>query len=330
MKKEKTAIDAVITWVDGREENHKKERKKALKKTDLEAEKEIVTGHDKTRFYDNGEIKYCIYSIRKYAPWIRKIFLVTDNQRPSFLTPELAEDLNVELVDHKIIFRGYESVLPTFNTRTIECGLWRIPGLSPYFIYFNDDFVLSKKVKRKHFFRKDSVVLRGEWNKIAKYGDVKMMLTNWVNILAKNLFGITRSMHLLLQMKSAKLAGLNKQYYRTPHVPHPIRKETLATFFKKYPDLLEKNIKYKFRSTEQFSAIFLAHHLEIKNSNAILRDASDYVMINGELDFTLTLSKKLKLIKDGSIRFLCIQGFEKLKNHHQREIEEMLQEKLGI
>src|SRR5690606_2257866 len=81
------------------------------------------------RFHNAGEIDYCITSIFKFAPWIRKVFIVTDQQVPAFIN-KLANtpyESRVKIVDHKDVFAGYEENLPTFNSSSILSMLWRIP-----------------------------------------------------------------------------------------------------------------------------------------------------------------------------------------------------------
>lgn len=284
----------------------------------------MPTGRDNTRFINNGELEYCIASIRKFAPWIRTIHLVTDNQVPVFLTPEVQKKERINIVDHTEIFKSYEWVLPTFNSRTIETALWRIPDLAPRFIYFNDDFIITKKVMLEDFFIGDKVILRGRWSTMANYGRVRMKLNNMVSVIAKKVFGITRSMHLLLQIRSAKLAGFDRHYFRAPHVPHPIRTDTLKDFFNEHPSLFEANIKYRFRNMDQFSSINLANHLEIKNGHAVLRDAIDNIMINSEMDFSATIHKKLEKMDKREARFVCLQGFESFNEDHRERITETL------
>ena len=322
-------IDAVITWVDVNDPKHRKKWKKHKKKN-RNIDNELITGRDKTRFVNNGELQYCLCSIRKFAPWIRKIFLITDNQIPDFVDDEFIKDHNLSIINHKTIFKSYEWALPTFNSRTLESMLWRVPDLSNHFIYFNDDFVLTKPMSPSDFFRENRVVLRGSWKKIRNYGAFRLKINEWVSTIAKRLFGITRSMNLLLQIKSAKLAGFNYKYFKSPHVPHPLRKKSISDFFDINPLLLSENIRFKFRNMDQFSAVYLANHLEIKNDNAIIEDENDFIMINGEMEIGVTFESKLKKIKNQDIRFLCIQGFESLKNDQQLELDLILRDLLGI
>ncbi len=323
-------IDAVITWVDGNDPVHRQKRLKALNRDAIQSDKPLLTGKDKTRFVDNNEISYCIHSIRTFAPWIRNIYLVTDDQTPDFLTLEYRTENRIIIVDHKEIFASYEWALPTFNSRTIETALWRIPGLSDRFIYFNDDFILTAPVQPKDFFVNDKVILRGEWKKMTTYGPLRLRLNQLFSQFTKKYLGITRSMHLLYQIMGARLAGYQNQYFKTPHIPHPINTSTLKQYFANHPDLFKKNIKYPFRDTTQFSALSLADHLQIKLQKASLQPADTVLMINGEMDNRFTLRKKIKLIEKGEMQFICIQGAEKLPPKSKRHLTEVLSALLSI
>lgn len=324
-------IDIVITWVDGNDPEHKQKKRQALKKLKQDEEKKksaLLTGWDKTRFQDNGELYYCLQSIKKFAPWVRKVHLVTDNQIPDFLTETMKEDLKLNIVDHRDIFEGYEAALPTFNARTIETALWRIPDLAEKFLYMNDDFAFAAPVQPDCFFDGDRVILPGNWSPIRSYGPVRIKLNDWFSIFTKKVLGITRSMHLLLQMKSAQRAGFTDKYFRADHLPHPVRTETLKQFFTEHEKAFRDNIKYRFRNKRQFSAIFLARHLEIAIENAELKPVTDFVMINGETDPSFVVSRKLDQIRSGSVRYVCIQGFEILKEKMKKKTDQTFRELL--
>ena len=103
----------------------------------------------------------------KFASFVRKIFIVTDEQTPSIneivkkYFPKRISD--IEIIDHKHIFRDYEDFLPTFNSICISNMLWRIEGLSDHFVYFNDDVFLTRKISPEVWFKKARPVLRGNW-----------------------------------------------------------------------------------------------------------------------------------------------------------------------
>jgi hypothetical protein len=107
----------------------------------------------KRRITDNGELRYSLRSIRKYASWIEKIHIITNGHPPCWL------DLSHPAINHVIheeIFPD-TSVLPTFNSYAIECNLHRISSLSPCFLYFNDDFFLGRSIEVSTFIRDDEL-----------------------------------------------------------------------------------------------------------------------------------------------------------------------------
>ena len=105
-----------------------------------------------SRFQDNNELLYSLRSVSKYAPWLRRIYLVTNGQVPAWLN---TSHPRIRLVRHEQIFAN-RSHLPTFSSPAIESHLHRIPGLSRRFIYFNDDFMLMRRVYPSDFFTRSA------------------------------------------------------------------------------------------------------------------------------------------------------------------------------
>jgi hypothetical protein len=254
-KTENPIIDAVILWVDGNDEKHKAKLLSYLKDSN-----KIQSKKFRTRFDQVNEIKYTIDSILKFASYVRNIYVITDEQTPDFLINEHKETKynNVFIIDHKVIFNGYENYLPTFNCRPIETCLYRIPELAEHFIYFNDDFFLINQTKPTDFFQNGLPVLRGKWQKFDK------------DIFYKK-FKKARKGHKSIQQNAAKLAGFNK-YYNFKHTPHPLRKSTFEKYFKNNETIFIDNIKHKFRNDIQFTPQGLANHLEIKNKTCVFKD----------------------------------------------------------
>lgn len=141
MEKENYPIDAVILWVDGNDPEWQKEKNKYLKKYG----KEIDAGNN--RYRENGWLKYIFRGIETYAPWIRKVFLVTCGHYPSWLNLEYPK---LQLVRHSDFM--LQEHLPTFSAYSIDLQLWKIPELSEHFIYFNDDMFLTDFVSKRDFF----------------------------------------------------------------------------------------------------------------------------------------------------------------------------------
>ncbi|MBT8393379.1 MAG: Stealth CR1 domain-containing protein [Bacteroidia bacterium] len=247
-------IDAVILWVDGNDEKHKKKMLPYLKDTT-----KIQSKKFRTRFDQVNEIKFTIDSILKFAPFIRNIYIVTDEQTPDFLFKQSASDTykKVSVVDHNVIFSEYEEYLPTFNCRPIETCLYRIPDLAEHFIYFNDDFFLINDTKPTDFFKNGLPVLRGKWLKFDK------------DIFHKK-YKKAKVGHKAAQQRAAELTGFNK-YYNFRHTPHPLRKSTFENYFKENENVFKENIRHKFRHKNQFTPQGLANHLEIKNKTCIFK-----------------------------------------------------------
>ena len=247
-------IDAVILWVDGEDERHKEKILPYIKDTGRIKSKKF-----RTRFDQVNEIKFTIDSILKFAPYIRNIYVVTDEQTPSFLINRKTEDKykKVSIVDHSVIFKGYEEYTPTFNCRPIETCIYRIPNLAEHFIYFNDDFFLINETKPSDFYKDGLPVLRGKWLKFDE------------DIFYKKLKK-AKAGHKSIQQNAAKLIGFNK-YYNFKHTPHPLRKSTFENYFKVNKDVLIENIRHKFRNENQFTPQGLANHIEIKNKTCYLK-----------------------------------------------------------
>jgi DNA-binding XRE family transcriptional regulator len=248
-------IDAVILWVDGNDEKHKAKIKPYVKDKGSINSKKF-----RTRFDQVNEIKFTIDSILKFASFIRKIYIITDDQVPSFITAKNTENNyeKVSIVDHSEIFTGNEIFLPTFNCRPIETCLFRIPNLAEHFVYFNDDFFLMNETKPSDFFRNGFPVLRGKWQKFDK------------DIFYKK-FKKIRYGHKAAQQKAAQLIGFDS-YYNFRHTPHPLRKSTFENYFKENQDVFIENIRHKFRNKIQFTPQGLANHIEIKNETCVLKN----------------------------------------------------------
>ena len=60
----------------------------------------------------------------------------------------------MQIITHDQIFKD-KSQLPTFSSSAIELNLHRIPGISDYFIYFNDDVFLGQPVYPYDFYTLD-------------------------------------------------------------------------------------------------------------------------------------------------------------------------------
>lgn len=147
MTDESEAIDLVYLWVDGNDPKWQAKHDAVVGKTVASS-----SVNCKGRYADNDELKFSLRSAALYAPWIRKIFIVTDNQVPKWLD---TGNSKIQIVDHTDILPP-ES-LPCFNSSLIEQFLHRIPGLSERFLYANDDMLFNRPVTPSDFYAPDGL-----------------------------------------------------------------------------------------------------------------------------------------------------------------------------
>ncbi|MCX4830030.1 stealth family protein [Streptomyces sp. NBC_01016] len=135
-------IDAVYTWVDGNDPAW--QRRKATAK----GEAYHAESASDARFISRDELRYSVRSLHLFAPWIRNIYIVTDDQVPDWLREDLP---GLRTADHREIFRN-PADLPTFNSHSIESQLHHIEGIAEHFLYFNDDMFMGRPVAPHAFF----------------------------------------------------------------------------------------------------------------------------------------------------------------------------------
>lgn len=325
MHEKSNVIDVIVTWVDGRDPYHIERKNASLERHHRWNLKYTASGKSAVRFTDNNEIEYCLRGIRKFMPWVNNIFLVTDSQCPRFLTADVRSQLGIQIIDHRQIFDGYEEFLPTFNSRSIETALYRVPGLASQYIYFNDDFIPVAPAIPEDFFTAEGVVVRGQWldQNIPRLPTAVLAFALRVTALFSSK---DRSAHLLAQMKSARLAGFKNRYYKALHAPHPVRTETLIKFFHDHPNIFKKNIKYQFRNMNQFVGHPLAHHLEASADRLVQHDGHDCVTFSFGKE--INENAVLQSLAEKNIKFICLQSLELASDNLKNSIIEFLDHKI--
>lgn len=142
LQKEYPKIDFVVTWLDSNDPKWKKEYKHYKGINIIESDSGMP------RYRDWNLFHFWFRAVEQYAPWVNKIFLVTNGTFPKWINtghPKLV------LVNH----RDYipEEFLPTFNSCTIELHMNKIEGLSEHFVYFNDDCYLNAPISPDFYFK---------------------------------------------------------------------------------------------------------------------------------------------------------------------------------
>ena len=166
-------IDFVVTWLDSTDEEWQRQ---------YAYYKEKTTGRSESARFRNMDIfQYWFRAVEQYAPWVNKVFLVTNGTFPKWINDKHPK---LVLVRHSDYIP--EEFLPTFNSHTIELFMHRIKGLSEQFVYFNDDCFLNAPVFPEFFFRdglpcdnnKESMMNVPIYNNQDKYGIYMSILAN--------------------------------------------------------------------------------------------------------------------------------------------------------
>ena len=233
-------IDVVYTWVDGDDPAWL-----ARKNTVLAAlgRPPVAAAGGDARFRSRDELRYSLRSIDMYGPWVRNIYIVTDDQTPAWL--DIAHP-RIRIVSHKEIF-GSRGLLPTFNSHSIESQLHHIDGLAEHFLYFNDDVFFGRDVSPEQFFRSN-----GESLHFRSPTSVPMSPPSTEDDF--NFSAGKNNRALLLQTFGRTLT------HGFLHTPHALRKSVLNAIDLAYPADVARTAASQFRSTEDISIPSSLHH----------------------------------------------------------------------
>jgi len=259
-------IDLVYLWVDGND------KKWIAKKNAFIGKKDIPEATLEGRFINNDELRYALRSVQKYAGWIRKIFIVTDEQTPEWLN---TENPNIQVVDIREILPT--EALPCYNSVVIEYFLYKIPGLSEHFLYSNDDMFLNRPVEPQHFFDLRGLpIIRLQRSPLSKQiNSLKRLFQIHTNIYRKTIDFAAR----LVEKK------FNTYYSGTPH--HNIdayllsdnRKVVEEVFFNE----INLTINNHFRTEKDVQRIIFSYYALAVNKgilNYVNRNTSCRIRMN--------------------------------------------------
>lgn len=324
-------IDFVITWVDGNDPLWQKERMqyRADKTMDVSA----------ARYRDMETLKYWFRAVEKYAPWVNKIHFVTWGHLPDWLN---TENPKLHIVNHKdYIPKEY---LPTFSSHPIELNLHRIPGLSEYFVYFNDDMFLNAQVSPDFFFRKglpcdfaniDNIYCEGpddtyahilfnEANMISKHYSYVQSFSKYPFKYLNAAYTWKANLKNLLKLENRRcFLG-----FENHHLASPYLKQTFAGFWEKEYKTLSRVSKEKFRTPFDVSqSVFRYAQLASGNFYPVSKASRGKI-----LHLWQDLSELEAILADKDCKMLCLNDtireidFEQCKATVLAEFEKKLPE----
>ncbi len=254
-------IDVVYTWVNSQDEKWMKQYNEYKRK---------ISQNDSTslaRFENRNELKYSLRSIDLYAPWVRKIYIVSNCAPPDWLrfSDRIAWVYHEELFDSE--------VLPLFNSHAIETKLHKIKGLSKFFLYFNDDFFLTKPVRKNDFFDSN--------------GLSKINFERWGNVNGEP--DIAKPDYLNAAINGQRWLeskfGVSVTQFHC-HSPYPLRTDLLSELENECKEHFVKTGSTRFRGITDISAVsFLYHHYaylvqkgyKVHSNSLLIQSRQNYV-----------------------------------------------------
>jgi Stealth protein CR2, conserved region 2/Stealth protein CR3, conserved region 3/Stealth protein CR4, conserved region 4/Stealth protein CR1, conserved region 1 len=231
-------IDMVFSWVDGTDPVLSSSRARWLPQVVL------GDGDDsdaRTRQVD--ELRYALRSVRQNAPWVRRIFIVSDSRLPNWLIADHPEVTVVRAAEH---FSDL-SALPTFNSHAVETQLHRIEGLAEHFLYCNDDMFVGRRLAPSMFFTA---------------GGISRFIESAVRI-GGGAVDLRRSGHENAARNNRRLLADRLGYVITRHLAHspaPLRRSVLAELEAEFPREFAATQASRFRSATDVSVTNSLYH----------------------------------------------------------------------
>lgn len=136
------SIDFVVTWVDNNDSQWRISKDYYAEQYGVNIEM-----NSEARYRDWELMKYWFRSVEIHAPWVNKVYFITEGHIPEWLDLDCDKLVHVKHSDY--IDPKY---LPTFNSNVIELNMHNIESLSENFVSFNDDMFLNSNVLPSDFF----------------------------------------------------------------------------------------------------------------------------------------------------------------------------------
>gem|GEM_PF-2809319 len=198
--------------------------------------------------------------------------------------------------------------------------LWNIEGLSDYFIYLNDDFFFNAPAQVEDFLKAESLVIYGHWqNSFALKAKLK-----YRQLMSRQFGKPIQPKHMIAQMLGADVLGFNK-FFEIHHYPHIVDRHALKDYLLEHPQLLETQIKFKFRSVEQLNPISLMNHIKIHKQQAELKPDLELAYLKNQD----SLNSFIQALHNPDIKYGCIQSLDQLDSDAANKISTAMQEKLA-
>lgn len=324
------AIDFVVTWVDGNDPAWQADKAKHSP--------ERTPGDARAiRYREWDNLRYWFRAVEAFAPWVRKVHLVTWGHVPEWLN--LSCD-KLHIAAHRD-FMPPEYV-PSFSSRAIELNMHRIEGLADQFVYFNDDMFLLKPMKPEDFFKNG---LPRDVGVLSPYfADVRNSISGPV---ANNMEIINTTFSRKETIRARPSNWFNPQYklmnrftlaalvyprwfpgFWGSHFPNNYLKRTFETVWAQEHDALHKTCLHKFRDPRDVNH-WLVRYWQLASNQFLPRPVEGRLYVPLKNDLT----PAVKAITGGRHCMVClndregIDDFEGAKATIRAAFERVLPEK---
>jgi hypothetical protein len=245
-------VDLVFSWVDGSDPEYRRVRASYM-------ENAVVGEGDahEARFRQVDELKYALRSVHMFAPWVRRIYIVTDSRAPAWL----AEHPRVRIVRNEEFFPD-TSVLPVYNSQAVEAQLHHIEGLSEHFLYSNDDMFFGRQIGPSLFFSPGGVTKFVEASTRIGLGEDHPERSGFENAARVN--------RRLLWERFGRVT--------TRHLEHcaaPLRRSVIAELEREFPREFERTAASRFRAADNISVTnSLYHYYALLTGRAVTQETA--------------------------------------------------------
>ena len=307
-------IDFVVTWVDMDDPVWKKDFAVYAGKIDNSKNET-----SEARFRDYGFFKYWFRGVEKFAPWVRKIHLVTCGQKPKWLN---GNHPKINLVSHADYMP--KQFLPCYNSAVIERYLHKIPDLTERFVYFNDDFFIINTVGPERFFRNglpcDIAAFRfnsgmSQWYKriknnlkiINRHFDKKEVMKRDYDKWFYKPYGMKARWNYILKWYN-KFVTL-----RTPHNAQPFLKSTFEEVWAAAEKELTDTSANRFRATSDFTPELFRTWQICAGNFEPYNTYSDTKM----LPLIIKSKQAIEAVRNQSYKLVCLNDNIHIRNYAQ-------------
>ena len=322
-------IDFVIFWVDDTDPAWREQWLAARRHAGLGADASAI----RARCWHN--LHYWFRAVERFAPWVRRVHLVTWGHLPAWL---VREHPKLQIVKHSDFIP--EAYLPTFNSLTIGLNLHRIEGLAEQFVVFNDDMFLTRDCRPEAFFRKGlpcdiarlSIVQPSTIGHII-YNDLELINAKWrKNQVVKAhpwkwfsfRYRFVDLLKSLTLMPWSTFAGLTDH-----HLPQPYLRSHCYRCWEEWSEQLDATCRHTFRHMTNVSDYLFRYDM-LCRGEFMPRSMHDGLLINITEQ---SIEGICRDIEQQRYRTVClndsegIDDFEALRDRLNSAFERLLPEK---